>query len=101
MSNRFRFIYSESWRRKLSIGIYLGPIKGGGGRGGPKFLGPPLQNFTGPLLRNFKHIIGIPVQAQSIGTLFERIGLRKGVCGHVQKSEANALGWRPRGESSQ
>ena len=40
-------------------------------------------------------------QAQSIGTLFEQIGLRGGVGGHVQKSEAHALECRPRGESSQ
>ena len=36
-------------------------------------------------------------EARSIGTLFEQIGLR-GVCGHVQKSEAHALGCRPLGE---
>jgi len=53
-------MYSESWRRELSIGIYMGPIGGGGGgRGGPEFFGPPLQKFTGSLLRKFKYIIGI------------------------------------------
>ena len=35
-------------------------IEGWGGvRGGPEFLGPPLQKVTGPLLRNFEYIIGI------------------------------------------
>ena len=41
-----------------------------------------------------------PIKAQSIGTLFEQIKFKGGVCGHVQKSEAHALGCRPRGESS-
>ena len=31
----------------------------GGSGGGPSFFGPPLQNFTGPLLRNIKYISGI------------------------------------------
>ena len=47
VSNRLNFIHSESWRRELSIGTYMGPIGGGGVRGGPEFLGPPLQNNTG------------------------------------------------------
>jgi len=46
-------MYSESWRRELLIVLYMGPIGGGGVRGGPQFLGPPLQRFTGPLLQNF------------------------------------------------
>ena len=40
-------------------------------------------------------------QAKSIATLVEQIGSRGEVCGHVQKSEAHALGCRLRGESSQ
>jgi len=47
VSSQLKSIYSESWRRELSIGIYGGWIGGGGGRGGPEFLGPPLQKFTG------------------------------------------------------
>ena len=54
----------------------MGPIGKGGGRGGPEFLGPPHQNFTGPLLRKFKISSESSAQAQSIGTLFEQIGLR-------------------------
>jgi hypothetical protein len=38
-------------------------------------------------------------QAQSIVALLSKLGER-GVCGHVQKSKAHALGCRPRGESS-
>ena len=38
----------------------MGPIEGGGVvRGGPEFFGPPLKRFTGPLIGNFKYIIGI------------------------------------------
>ena len=59
LSNRLRFIYSESWRRELSIGIYMGPIGGRGSGGGQILFGPPLQTFTGPLLRSFKYTIGI------------------------------------------
>ena len=39
--------------------ICMGPIGGRGSGGGSEFFGPPLQKFTGPLLRNFKYIIGI------------------------------------------
>ena len=69
--------------------------------GGPEFFGPPPPK---KLLGHFYEIVIIylesSAQTQSIGTLFEQIGLG-GVCGHVQKSEAHALGCRPRGESSQ
>ena len=74
---------------------------GGGVRGGAEFFGPPLQNITGSLLRNFNISSESSAQIYSIGTLFEQIGLRGGVCEHVQKSEAHGLGCRPRGESSQ
>ena len=74
---------------------------GGGGWGGSEFLGTPSRIFLG----HFYEILNVsaesPAQAQSIGTLFEQIGLRGGVGGHVQKSEAHALECRPRGESSQ
>eukprot|EP00983_Pelagomonas_calceolata_P052004 1142655-Pelagomonas_calceolata.AAC.1 len=40
----------------------MSPIRGGGGQwvvgGGSTFLGPPLQNFSGSLLQDFKYIIG-------------------------------------------
>ena len=77
----------------------------GGGGGGSEFFRPPLSSsppskrFIGPLLRNLKISSKSLAQAQSIGTLFEQIGLRGG-SGHVQKSEAHVLGCRPRGESS-
>ena len=56
VSNRLKLIYSESWRQELLIGIYMGPIGGGGN---PEFFGTPLQNFTGPLLQKFEYISGI------------------------------------------
>ena len=62
-SNRFNFIYSESWRQELSIGINMDQIGEGGGRGGSRrvfsFRGGVLQFFSGPLPRNFKDIVGI------------------------------------------
>jgi len=62
------------------------------------FFGPPLQNFTGHSYEIKNIASESSAQAQSIGTLFDQIGLRGG---QVQKSEAQALGCRPRGESSQ
>ena len=76
VSNRLKCIYTESWRRELLIGIFMDPIGGGGEGGGSEFLGPPLQKFTGPLLQNFNISSESSAQAQSIGTLFEQIGLR-------------------------
>ena len=74
--------------------------EGGGVRGVLTFWDPPSRILLG----HYPEIINIylesSAQAQSIGTLFEQIGLRGRVCGHVQKSEAHALGCRPR-ESSQ
>jgi hypothetical protein len=75
--------------------------EGGGGGGVSSFWDPPSRILLG----HFSEIIIIylksSAQTQSIDTLFEQFGLRGGVCGHVQKSEAHALGCRPRGESSQ
>ena len=60
MSNQLKIIYSESWRRELSIGIYMGPIEGEGVGGvvggGPESFGPPPKKFTGSFLRNFNII---------------------------------------------
>ena len=79
MSNRLRFIYSESWRQELSIGIYMGPIGGGGGSGeGSDFFGPPYQNFMGHSYAILNTSSESSAQVQSIGTLFEEIGLRGG-----------------------
>jgi len=86
----FRILY-----RELLIGICMGPIRQGGGgvpRGGPDFWGGS-PNFFGPLLQNFKYIVGILsslFQTQSIGTLFEQIGLRGGA---VDMSKSR---WRAR-----
>ena len=63
------------------------------------------QGVSSFFLGHFHEILNIEsessAQVQSIGTLLGQIGLRGGVCGHVQKPEAHALGCRPRGESSQ
>ena len=74
--------------------------EGGGGGGGSSFLDPPSKNLLGHSYKIVNTLAESSAQAQSIGTLFEQIGLRGRVCGHVQKSEAHALGCRPR-ESSQ
>ena len=64
-------------------------------------LGGDLQFYSGPLPRMFKHIIGIlsssPVDCHPFRANWEK----RGVCGHVQKLEAQALGCRTWGESSQ
>ena len=100
VSNRSKFIYSESWRQELSIGIYMSRIREEVGWGGPLmwyyFWGGDLQFFLG----HFHEIVNISseswAQDQSIRTLFEQIWLRgvmpRGVCGHVQMSEAHASG---------
>jgi len=41
------------------MGQIGGGEEGGGGLGGSEFFGPPLQKFTGSLLRHFKYISGI------------------------------------------
>jgi hypothetical protein len=66
-----------------------------------KVFGPPPKNSLGHSYKILDISSESSAQTQSIGTLFEQIGFRGGVCGHVQKSEAHALGCRPRGESSQ
>ena len=70
--------YSESSRWELLIGICMGPmgpIRGGGGRGGSEFLGLTLQNFSGTLLQIFKYISKIPSpQAQSAHFLSNLLG---------------------------
>jgi len=101
VSNRLKIIYSESWCRELSIGIYMSRIGGGGGPGGSNVFWTPPPKFTGPLLRNFKYIIGILSSNPVDWHPFWANWVKRGVCGHVKKSEAHALGCRPRGESSQ
>ena len=55
----------------------MGPIRGGGGGpGGGRFFRTPPPKFTGPHLQNISSESS--AQAQSIGTLFEQIGLRGG-----------------------
>ena len=76
LSNRLRFIYSESWRRELSIGINMSRIREGGGVSPDVILvlGGGDQFFPGPLPRNFNISSESSAQAQSIATLFEQIG---------------------------
>jgi len=59
VSNRLKVIYSDSSHRDMSIDICICPICGGGGvpGGGPLF-GGGAPIFSGPLLRNFKYIVG-------------------------------------------
>jgi len=101
VSNQLKFIYLESWCRELSIGIYIyGSNRGGGWSGGVQsYLDPPSKNL-GSLLRNFKYIIGILSSSPVDWDPFWANWVKGGVCGHVQKSEAHALGCRPWGESS-
>ena len=85
-----------------SIGIYGSNRRGGGVRGGPEFYGPPLRNFTGPLLRNYKYITRILSSSIVDWDLFQANWVKGGGgCGNVQKSEAHTLRCRPRKESSQ
>ena len=76
---------------------YMGPIGGGGVRGGSEFFGPPLQHFTGPLPRIFN--VPPAAQAQSIGTLFEQIGLRGGSV-DMSKSQRHTSSGAGRGGES-
>jgi len=82
----------------------MGPIGGGGVWVGSESLelpfAPPAK-FNGPLLRDFKYISGILSSNSVDWHPFEANWVKGRVCGHVQKSEAPALGCRPRGESSQ
>ena len=71
VSNQLNFIYLKYWRRELPIGMYMGPIGGGVVWGSPEFFGPPLQKFTGSLLRNINISSESSAQARSIGTFFE------------------------------
>ena len=113
VSNRLRIRYSEFSHRELSMDIYIyiymygSNQRGGGGEGsgGIRVFWtlpcPPSKNLLGHSYKILNISAESSAQAQSIGTLFEQIGLREGGCGHVQKSEAQALGCRPRGWSSQ
>jgi len=64
----------------------MGPRRGGG----PEFLRPPLQNFPGPLHNILNISTESSAQAQSIGTLFEQIGLGGGLwtCPKVRGTRA-------------
>ena len=86
VSNRLNFIYSKFSNWDLSIDKCMGPIRGGGGGGspggGPSFWGG-LQKFTGPLLGNFKDIIGIFSSSPVDWDPFWVNWVKGGVCGHV------------------
>ena len=50
VSNQLKITYSKTSHQELSIGICMGPIRGGGGGGGRVFLGGSLgvsKNFLG------------------------------------------------------
>ena len=47
-------------------------------RGGPMFFGPPLQSLLGHSYETLNISSESSAQTQSIGTLFEQIGLREG-----------------------
>jgi hypothetical protein len=50
----------------------------GGAGGGPSFLDPPSKILLGHSFKMLNISSESPAQAQSIGTLFEQIGLRRG-----------------------
>jgi len=58
------YIFGILALRAINWYIYGSNRRGGRVRGGPEFFGPPLQKFTGSLLQNFKHIIGILSSSQ-------------------------------------
>ena len=95
MSNQFKIMYLETSCRELSIDICMGRIGGGAG-GGLSFLDPPSKNLLGHSYKILNTSAESSAQAQSFHTLFNLIELRGGSCGHVQWSEAHALGCRPR-----
>ena len=73
----------------------MDPIGGGGEGGDLSFLDPPvppLQKFTGPLLQNFNISSESSAQAQSIGTLFEQIGLRSADMSKSQRHTHSGAG---------
>jgi hypothetical protein len=102
VSNRLKIIYTESSRRDLSIDICMGRIGGGGGVGGcPSFVAPPSKN----LLDHSYKILNISSESSALSPVewhpIWANWVKGGACGHVQNSEAHALGCRPRSESSQ
>jgi len=60
-----------------------------------------LQLFIGPIPRILNYIIIILSSSPVDCHPFSANWVKGGVCGHVQKLEAHALGCRPWGESSQ
>ena len=81
----------------------MGPLGEGGERGGSEYFGPPLQKIFGALLQILSISAEFSAQAQSIGTLFEQIGLSKGVFVGMSKSQRHTCSGAGRGvsESSQ
>ena len=90
MSNQFKIMYLETSCRELSIDICMGRIGGGAG-GGLSFLDPPSKNLLGHSYKILNISAESSAQAQSIGTLFEQIGLRGGglwTCSKVRGTRA-------------
>ena len=76
----------------------------GGWEGSPAlfyFFAGLLHFLSGQLPRNFKFIVGVLILSPVDWHPFWANCVKREVCEHVQKSEAHALGCRPRGKSSQ
>jgi hypothetical protein len=67
-------IYLESSCRELPVDICMGRIEGGVVWGGSDFLDPPSKILLGHSYKILNTSAKSSAQAQSIGTLFERIG---------------------------
>jgi len=70
------YIFGILMSRAIDWYIYESNRKGGGS--GKGVFGAPLQKITGPLLQNLIISSEFSAQTQSIGTLFEQIGLGGG-----------------------
>ena len=68
----------------------MGPIGGEGKGEGPRFLAPPSKNIFGHSYEILNISAESSAQAQSIGTLFEQIGLGGGLwtCPKVRGTRA-------------
>jgi hypothetical protein len=80
----------------------MGPIRGEGGRGGVRggleVFGPPSKNLLGHSYENLNPSAESSAQAQSTGTLFEQIGLRRGSV-DLSKSQRHTRSGAGRGVS--
>jgi len=92
------YIFGNLMSRAIDWYIYELNRRGVGPGGSRVFWTPP-PKITGSLLRRVQVYHRNPrLKPSRLAPFFEQIGLRGGVCGHVRKSEAHALGCRQRGE---